>query len=264
MEADRNNAKSFEIEAMKALLVTTTALIALGGHALAADLPVKAPVAPPVPYVDWGGCYVGAHVGGAWGRSEFTDPVGGPSGFGPAAGSAFTAHPTGVQGGGQLGCNYQFAKNWVFGLEADFSYGNIKGGTFDPFFGGKNLEERTNWLTSATGHLGYTFDRVLVYGKLGSAWARNSIDITQLPTRDASAKEIRPGYVIGAGFEYALGNNWSARLEYDHYDFGAHMVTLFDPVNANVVPAQISQRIDAVNVGINYRFGPVGPLIAKY
>jgi outer membrane immunogenic protein len=60
---------------MKKFLLGGAALIAMfAGSAMAADMPVKAPVlkAPPPPPVvyNWTGCYIGGNVGGGWARVE--------------------------------------------------------------------------------------------------------------------------------------------------------------------------------------------------
>ncbi len=83
------------------------------------------------------------------------------------------------------------------------------------------------------------------------------------------ASETRTGWTVGVGVEWAFwNNNWSAKLEYDYYDFGTRTVTLtgnFPGVGPSTFPAgaiavpgvDIRQRISTVKVGINYRFGPV-------
>ncbi len=38
-----------------------------------------------------------------------------------------TENTSGVLGGGQVGCNYQFAPSWVIALEGDCEAANIKG-----------------------------------------------------------------------------------------------------------------------------------------
>src|SRR6186713_867469 len=92
----------------KNLALTTTALaLGLIGVASAADLRPAAP--PPVmvaPAPSWAGFYIGGHLGGGWGEDS---------------NSAFI-------GGGQIGYNFQFAPNWVLGIEADIS-GTDAGGT---------------------------------------------------------------------------------------------------------------------------------------
>jgi outer membrane immunogenic protein len=259
---------------MKKLLLAST-MLTLAGPALAADLPKKMPVkAPPpvvapVPYFTWTGCYLGGHAGVSWGRKDFSEPDTTRAGF---------------LGGGQAGCNYQFAQNWVLGIEGDFSWAHIQGEAIDPFFSGKNhapitLHARTNWLADVTGRLGYTWNRWMLYGKGGVAWAHDKYEIDNVVFSDGqqscflgcntnvAGSETRTGWIAGVGLEWAFWNNWSAKIEFDHYDFGTKRVILFDPVHDFSVPADVKQRIEAVKFGINYRFGwgkTPAPVIAKY
>ena len=168
--------------------------------------------------------------------------------------------------GGQVGCDYQFAGNWVVGLEGDFAWADIKGTVNDPFFAGKNFTSKTDAIASGTGRIGYSFDRVLFYGKGGGAWAHNRFDMTFFGG-PGSATETRFGWTVGAGIEYMLAPNWSAKFEYNHYDFGSRQVSLTGTGfgGAFVVPENISQRIDTVKVGLNYRFWSApGPVVARY
>jgi outer membrane immunogenic protein len=58
------------------LLISASFGFGLQQTALAADMPVKAPIrqAPIVaPVYDWSGLYVGAHIGGAWSNSTLTN-----------------------------------------------------------------------------------------------------------------------------------------------------------------------------------------------
>jgi outer membrane immunogenic protein len=252
---------------MKKLLLATSALV-LAGPALGADLriPTKAPaiVAAPVPF-SWTGCYVGAHAGYGWGRTNITDPN--PAGF--ANGTTQTANTRGALAGGQIGCDYQFAGGWVFGVEGSAAWADIKGTVNDPFFAGKNFSSRTDFIADATGRIGYSFDRVLFYGKGGGAWAHNRFGMIAplgpFGTSVSAATETRFGWVVGAGVEYAFTSNWSAKLEYNHYDFGSRQITLTGVGFAGpfTTPENISQRVDTVKVGLNYRFGG-GPVVARY
>src|SRR6185295_1534831 len=91
-----------------ALLASTTLAFVSQG-ASAADLArrppvVKAPVAPVVP-MTWTGCYLGGNIGFGWTKKEYSRPANGANdGFHTA---------DGFVGGGQVGCDYQFAGNWV-------------------------------------------------------------------------------------------------------------------------------------------------------
>jgi opacity protein-like surface antigen len=90
----------------------------IGTRALAADMLVKAPPpAPPASVYTWTGFYVGVNAGGSIGRDPTTQSkVPGPLHFE----NNFILSPAGFIGGGQIGYNYQFAPNWVVGVEGDF------------------------------------------------------------------------------------------------------------------------------------------------
>src|SRR4051794_25281345 len=84
----------------------------------AADLgirPVYTAPSPRVPVFTWSGCYIGGNIGGGWGRETVSIPnlaetTGVPELAGVSLPSA-TGITKGVLGGGQVGCNYQFAPN---------------------------------------------------------------------------------------------------------------------------------------------------------
>jgi outer membrane immunogenic protein len=260
---------------MKELLLASSALV-FAGSAFAADLPVrmatKAPVVAAVPY-SWSGCYVGAHAGSGWGTADFYDPFGD---FTAAAGDTLRTRTQGALAGGQAGCNYQVASNWVVGIEGDISWANIKGDATGPdlLFGGKNLSSKTDALASVTGRVGYTFDRLMFYGKGGGAWARDRYNehtppvsfaqIVNIPANDLSATTDRFGWTLGVGVEWAFADKWSAKAEYDHYDFGSRSVNLIDGTGG-ITTTAVKQRIDTVKVGINYRFwSPSAAIAARY
>jgi outer membrane immunogenic protein len=282
---------------MKRLLLAGTAL-AFAGPAFAADLParmpVKAPmVAPIAPYV-WTGCYVGGHIGAGAATQDISEPAEPFFGsFLVPANNRLRVDKSSFLGGGQVGCDYQFATNWVIGAAGDFSWTSINGQTTDPFFAGKNggpitLSDKTEWLATATGRIGYAWDRFMVYGKGGVAWAHNKDSIQNLTfwgnpnasfcsngnaaiACSPSATETRVGWTVGIGFEWALANNWSMALEFDHYDFGTKTVTLTDPNGVFIGgiapasgPVNVKERIEAVKLGINYRFNWGGPVAARY
>src|SRR4030088_3070647 len=109
---------------MKKFLLGTVALVALGATvpALAADLgarPVytKAPAYVAQPIYNSTGFYIGGHVGGAFdGNNSFTGTLGNGSN------GRFL-------GGLQAGADYQFAPNWLVGIEGQYSWlGNNNNG----------------------------------------------------------------------------------------------------------------------------------------
>src|SRR5262249_22363525 len=155
---------------MKKLLIGSVALAAasLGGPALAADMPLKAP--PPIVVYNWTGCYLGLYIGTDTGRFDSTNRTGVP-GFDGLRITSDT-HMSGFLGGGTVGCNYQ-AYNWVFGIEFDGGPTNKDGQDFllppfNPLFVNQIHE---SWLGTARARLGYAVtDKWLWYVTGGGAW----------------------------------------------------------------------------------------------
>jgi outer membrane immunogenic protein len=59
---------------MKRLFLASLALLALAGHATAADLPVYTKAPPPVPIWNWAGFYAGINAGYSFGRDRSIRP----------------------------------------------------------------------------------------------------------------------------------------------------------------------------------------------
>ena len=132
-------------------LIVSALITAIGlaaGQASAADLPRKAPayIPPAPPPITWTGCYIGANVGGAFGHASATFNVGEVS----TSGSGFA-------GGGQIGCDYQFAGAWVIGFRNMFDgASNNRNATIGsgPLAGSVvNFDNR--WFDTLTARLGY-------------------------------------------------------------------------------------------------------------
>jgi outer membrane immunogenic protein len=222
-----------------------------GGNASAADIirqpAYKAPPAGVLPVAyDWTGFYIGGHVGYGWAEKNWTDSFG-------LFGISHDAD--GFLGGGQIGFNYQIGQ-FVLGVEGDFSWADINGGTTAL---GADFNTNVDWTSTLTGRFGVAFDRWLVYGKAGVAWARDvySTNFYTFPGT-VSVSDTRFGWTVGAGVEYAFAPQWSAKLEYNYMDFGNEAVS-FAPGFAT----DIDQQVHAFKFGINYKFGG-GPIMARY
>lgn len=213
--------------------------------------------APPMatPIYNWTGCYIGGSVGAAFAHKDFSDAYLATDFYGQTPASP-SVDMSGWLGGGQIGCNAQFDPHGMFGIEAFGAWTDL-GGSSDPFFNGKSVfSVRTDWLASITGRLGYVSGNWLFYGKGGVAWVGDRYNVPGriLGPFDLTGSETRTGWTVGAGIEWGFWQRWSARLEYNYYDFGVREITLIDPI-ANVSdPADIRQRVQTVTVGINYRF----------
>jgi outer membrane immunogenic protein len=229
-----------------ALLASTTLGFVSQG-ASAADLArrppvVKAPVAPVI-QTTWTGCYLGGNIGYGWSKKEY---------FRPSDGANDGFHTAdGFVGGGQIGCDYQFAGNWVIGIQGMFDWTNLDG-THDALLSGFTEATSISWFATATARLGVTFaPSVLAYVKGGAAWVRDEHTRTNAAGAFVSSAEVtRSGWTVGGGLEWMFAPNWSVFAEYNVMDFGTKRVA-FAP---GIFTQDIDQRLQTVLVGVNYRF----------
>ena len=248
--------------------------------AMAADLgrlPPPAPFYPSAalrPVYNWTGCYLGAQLGGAWADNQTNGQF---AGFVLSENNSSAS----VLAGGQVGCDLQFARNWVIGAQADGAWTNLTASralTGSQNLGGGNtlaltgnLNLKANVLATATARIGYAanFDDIagLFYLKGGAAFVNfETPNFTgQLTATGAGGSangavdfsapsSNRWGWTIGVGTEWAVAENWSIVGEWDYLDFGTQTLTFTD---ATLGSTQISvrQHINELKLGINYRFG---------
>jgi opacity protein-like surface antigen len=269
---------------MRLFLSVCLAAMACAGSARAADMPKKAadtPVAPAANDVSWSGCYLGAHIGGAWGGEHWSNPQGFALSNGAPlfSGTADIPLVQGISGGlvgGQAGCRYQVLPQLVIGAVGDYSHAAIqREDSLSPFVSPPGVgiptvvRTHTDHLASAGGMLGFPVQRLLVYGKGGAAWARNTHEINAIPAAlladsDLRAADWRTGWFAGGGIEYAITPSLSTFFEFDYYDFGTRTLPFTDQAGA-VSTMDLRQRLNAVKFGLNYKFldfdgGSVKPL----
>ena len=244
----------------------------------------KGPAIPaPAPY-NWTGFYLGGNLGTAFTETRWLTNSVDTFGF-PVPPDETRPGAAGILGGGQIGYNIQTPGNWVFGLEFDAEATNQHGSAACPnSVGGGFYFTCTNRhiepLVSLNGRIGKAWNRWLVYAKGGVAGPTTA---TRSPTilrpsaspahspifgvpqlsAPATASDSRVGGTVGAGVEYGLTDNWSAKVEYNHYFFGTKTVTdNFAVVGAGFFGAtyndqfRISEGVDVIKVGVNYRFAP--------
>jgi outer membrane immunogenic protein len=189
---------------MRKFLLGTVSAVALGGTAMAADLPSRqyAPPPPIIPIFTWTGFYVGVNAGYGWSTNSNSGGVFVPGvGFVDSGGG----NDGGFVGGGQIGYNYQFGA-FVAGIEADIQWADLnrnnnRNAAFFDAAGnaiivGGNNNNNTDWFGTVRPRLGYAFDRALVYITGGLAFTDNNA-----------------GWTIGGGLEYAFTDHLTAKIE---------------------------------------------------
>jgi outer membrane immunogenic protein len=234
--------------ALAKIAALSAVAMALCIPANAADLgarPYYAKSPPPPllqPLYNWTGFYVGAHFGGAFSSED--ESLG-----------AISTDPSGVLGGLQLGYNYQFAPNMLVGIEGELSWTSASGtANFSTGPTAVSFKSDHNWYDTLAGRFGIVQNNWLFYAKLGVAWMNADYSISAAPFGTASINSTRNGWTIGAGAEYMLAPNWSAKIEYSYLDFGG------DGFVFGITPAgvgsNINTQIHEIKVGMNYHLPP--------
>jgi len=194
---------------MKKLVLALTALAALTGSAMAADLaprpyakaPMPMPVAP-----SWTGFYIsGGFGGGLWAADNgtFATATGVPLGTGTRSGGS------GWYGTVGAGYDWQVNQSWVIGILADGQFGSIRGNVSDTFFNLTGSETlRTSY--AGGGRVGYLVARMsfptsmpVIAARSGPARRSRArlLAAQRSPRRRVS---IRNGWFVGGGVENNL------------------------------------------------------------
>jgi opacity protein-like surface antigen len=118
-----------------------------------------------------------------------------------------------------------------------------------------------NWFGTATGRIGYAWDRVLVYGKGGFAWADETHRQTFQPAGGvtnivSTVDNVHTGWTAGAGVEVALWDNWTGKIEYNYFDLSRENLVFSNTlaVARAIDNWDIEQRFHVVKAGLNYRW----------
>lgn len=187
---------------------------------------------------NWSGFYIGGHVGGGspkahWSDVDFIADV-----------VDFDLDESVLIYGGYAGANLQL-NNWVIGAEADFSAIDAERILFDGPEGIDFLSDLNNF-GSVRGRVGWTMDRLLIYGTGGYAFA-DSDHIFDGPQGFGSFS-LDNGWVGGGGLEFAVTRGLSVRGEGLYYDFGEDSAAYaFGFLEAD-------QKLFIGRAGISYKF----------
>ncbi len=228
------------------------------GKAHAADMPVPAG-SPPVTYghyapttygnYNWTGLYAGANGGYSWNDGLTLSN-------GVSAGKL-----SGGNAGGQIGYNWQYGV-FVGGLEGDAQWSGAQSNgssTCTAVTCTITATESIDAFATLRARAGVAFDAVLLYATAGGAWANASTNVSAAGTGASAGLNLsssKVGWTAGGGVEFALVDNWTAKIEYLYLDTGTMSGTATVPASlgAGTFTGTAAVRDNIFRVGVNYRF----------
>lgn len=226
---------------MKAMRSVAAGLgvLALAGVAQAQDRVGQAWSAPAV---TWSGIYVGLQTGFAAQKASTSTTH-------PTFSSRNTLSSSELILGAHAGVNGQIGM-FVFGGEADFE----RTGTAKSFRTAIAAGQYTGsvtapWVVTLRGRAGLAVDRFLIYATAGMAVTEASYRGAATGLFSNTMSSYFSGMVMGAGVEYAITNNITARAEYRYTDFARKNFS-FSGLDASKVDLSIS----ALRLGASLKF----------
>jgi outer membrane immunogenic protein len=266
---------------MKNLVLAVSALALSAVSASAADMAVKAPPIAVAIFYNWSGLYAGVNGGWAWGDptgslDNFTAPFAIPVTTGALPQNLGANHEGGF-GGGQVGYNWQ-RSSWIFGIETDIQGADVGKTNLIAFpgVGGfvptlTTARDHLDWFGTFRGRVGVAANNVLFYGTGGLAYGGTSSSVSDVGTPPTtgnfagSNSDTRFGWAAGAGIEWGFAPNWTVKGEYLHIDLGSSNVTMADPqFPTTFATYRFHHELDTVRVGVNYKFGWLGPVAVNH
>jgi opacity protein-like surface antigen len=204
-----------------------------------------------------------------------------------------------LQGGAFAGYDWQVARQWVTGIEANVAFGDSsmsRGGIPGTYGNGSGAAAliapgveaeqadsaavKFGWDASARARLGYlSTPNVLVYGTGGIAFqrisatascngtvssfcgsaARNFIPGFTEPPMTESFSAVRTGWTLGGGVEAVLSGNWFGKAEFRYANFGQVSHNFFAGT-LNEIDMNLHPQTYTVLGGIGYKFNANGSL----
>jgi opacity protein-like surface antigen len=234
------------------LSILTGALLCIGSLSAAITYSHTAAAQGASSARSWTGCYLGAHAGALRGRTDH-----GVDGLpvNPAYQRDVTFSDVTV--GAHLGCNYQIDR-WILGVEGDLSWTPVDSNivVYSDATNIQSYRDRLDRYGTIRGRIGIAEGRWHAFATAGVAFSnlemsfnRFNIDTGIL---DKFPRKGSNGWVAGAGLEYAVLQDWFARIEYLYhrfdgglllYELGPYFVRANDP------------HFHVVRFGITRKFG---------
>ncbi len=214
------------------------------------------------PAYNWNGYFVGGTFGYGIGSAPSTLSA-------VTTAETFDLSARGFLAGGLAGYNWQFGR-WVVGIDTDIQ-GSIGDGYQTCAFGCSSagtstvIDQKTPWLGTTRGRLGYAIGPALFYGTGGVAYGEVKDSITAASPAGISSltfAHTNAGLAVGGGIENRLdilgllGPNWTSRTEYLYVDLGNVSDTFSNGAVLQNLSSNVHEHIWRTTV--TYKFGDTG------
>lgn len=181
---------------------------------------------------NWSGFYGGGHLGGVFNHMELNAKH-----FAFVGLNGDCNHNSSYSGalmGGQAGFVHQLKSKWVLGVEGDFSYNfsqssqvqclcDFDSQVYDRF----QLINREQG--SVRGRVGYAMQHhLLPFASAGVSFANLGLDYHNEGGNRISGLSYQPGWLIGAGLEWAYTKQWTLRLEYQYAQYAQYEMPIYN------------------------------------
>ena len=213
--------------------------------------------AGPPPLYNWMGFYIGANVGVVSTDSTVADY---PPGSGPVAyiGGAYAATGSSLMAGAHAGFNWQVS-SVVAGVEGDADFGSFTRSRANITALGRDLgadtfNSRLSSLSTIRGRLGWAFDRWLVYGTGGVAFAqwKDQLYDSVFPFVTGPKSNLS-GWIAGGGIEFAFTEHWTGKAEFLHAAFPNRVTSVMPAPGLNYAFI-FKDSLNIGRVGVSYKF----------
>lgn len=196
---------------------------------------------------NWGGIYVGGHIGGAWSDSEW-DNISLTNERVKFGGSGFI-------GGAHAGAQGQWG-NVVAGVEVSWSGVDTEETVVSALTPAVRYTSGVNDIFMLTGRLGLAANNWLFYVKGG--WASAEVEVRGVQTAlgdSFSGSDRLGGWVIGGGVEMMLTRNLILGVEYNHITLEDFSVAGNTALGVPFTISRADMQIDTVMARLSYKFG---------
>jgi opacity protein-like surface antigen len=200
---------------------------------------------------NWTGFYVGANGGYGWndGSARVFESDTGTTVTVPFNLDSWFA-------GFQAGYNHLGPNNVLWGIEADIQWTDGNDRANVAYANGTGVFTASlDWFATLRGRAGVVNGPALYYVTGGLAWpgANFTVFIPFDVTQASLSGKPRLGWVAGAGVEWTLGNNWTAKFEYQYLDFGARTVNALG-TGGETVTGRFDLDMHTIRFGLNLQF----------